>query len=336
MRVEGADCPECDGSGIIAWTPYDEQAKFANCPTCKGLGAARRKVSTMRTVSSSLSITKVCGENEMEADIGVFSGISNEAYHAGPGVSSSQLKAVGESMADYLWPRRKESTAMALGTAAHMAILEPDEFEARVIVSPQIDKRTKAGKAEYAEFIERYGAGIESGEIMELTPAIFAQALQIRDAVHGHPIAAKLFVDGESEVSAFWTDADTGILCKCRPDWLRHDGMEVSLKTARRADLSGFMKDAYAYGYHISTAFYRDGLDALDVAHQPTVHVVVETDDPRPERVAVYVMDDLFIEKGRDAYREALRKIATQAASPKDYWAGYPLEIQTLEAPRWA
>jgi hypothetical protein len=267
---------------------------------------------------------------------GLYHGISNDDYHGGPGVSSSQLKAVGESMADYLWPRRKESTAMALGTAAHMAILEPDEFEIRVIVSPKVDKRTKVGKAEYAEFIERYGPGIESGEIIELTPDVLSQALQIRDAVYGHPIAAQLFTDGQPEVSAYWEDEETGILCKCRPDWLRDDGMEVSLKTARRADRDGFMRDAHSYGYHTSTAFYRDGLDILGVDHQPTVHVVVETEDPRPERVAVYVMDDHFVDIGRDKYRSALRKIAARDSQPESFWAGFPLEIQTLEAPRWA
>ena len=266
---------------------------------------------------------------------GIYTDIDNDAYHGGPGVSSSQLKAVGESLADFLWPRRKESPAMALGTAAHLATLEPDLFESSVVVSPTVDKRTKAGKEEYAAFIERYGADIAAGKILELAPAIFSQALRIRDAVHGHPVAGRLLTEGKPEVSAFWIDDETGILCKCRPDWLRDDGMEVSLKTARRADYEGFMKDAYAYGYHLSTAFYRDGLDACGIANQPTVHVVVETDDPRPERVAVYVLDDDFYAIGHAAYRAALAKIHAKQMQPS-IWAGLPLEIQTLKAPAWA
>jgi len=37
--------------------------------------------------------------------------------------------------------------AQALGTAAHMAILEPDHYEAHAHVAPNVDRRTKAGKA---------------------------------------------------------------------------------------------------------------------------------------------------------------------------------------------
>lgn len=266
---------------------------------------------------------------------GIYTDITSTEYHAGPGVSSSQLKRVGDSMADFLWPKQRESSAMALGTAAHLAILEPDVFEHGVIVRPNVDRRTKAGKAEYAEFIERYGASIESGEIIELTEDVFAQTLRIRDAVLGHPIAAQLLSEGRPEVSAYWIDEETGILCKCRPDWLRFEGMEVSLKTSRSADEDRFQRDAYNFGYHLSTAYYRDGLDILGIDHHPTVHVVVETDDPRPERVACYVLDDYLVELGRAQYRAALDKIAAHNTD-KEGWAGYPLEIRTLNAPRWA
>jgi hypothetical protein len=267
--------------------------------------------------------------------IGVFEDIPSDDYHTGPGVSSSQLKAVGDSLADYLWPKRRETSAMALGTAAHLAILEPDLFEKSVVVRPKSDRRTKEGKAEYQAFLDQYGEGLETGALIELTQDVRDHALSLRDAVMGHPIAAQLFTDGRPEVSGYWVDEATGILCKCRPDWLRDDGMEVSLKTARDASDKGFQRDAHAYGYHLSTAFYRDGLDILGVPTQPTAFVIVETDDPRPERVRVMVMDDHFVELGRQKYRAALDRLAAHHAQP-DQWTGYPLEITTLEAPAWA
>lgn len=266
---------------------------------------------------------------------GLFEDISSEDYHAGDGVSSSQLKAVGDSLADYLWPKRRETSAMALGTAAHLAILEPDVFEKSVVVRPKSDRRTKEGKAEYQAFLDQHEKGLETGALIELTQDVRDHALSLRDAVMGHPIAAQLFTDGRPEVSGYWVDEATGILCKCRPDWLRDDGMEVSLKTARDASDKGFQRDAHAYGYHLSTAYYRDGLDILGVTTQPTAFVIVETDDPRPERVRVMIMDDHFVELGRQKYRAALDRLATHRAEPGQ-WAGYPLEITTLDAPKWA
>lgn len=48
-----------------------------------------------------------------------------------------------------------DSPAMSFGRAFHCAVLEPDEFENRYTFSPKINKRTKEGKIEYAEFEEK-------------------------------------------------------------------------------------------------------------------------------------------------------------------------------------
>jgi hypothetical protein len=266
---------------------------------------------------------------------GRISGLSSHDYHAGPGISSSQLKKAASEIVDYYFPKPYTSAAMDLGTAVHSAILEPDDFERRYIVRPKMDRRTKEGKAAYDDFLATYGARIDAGEIIEIADDVREQACRIRDAVLNHPTAANLFVDGVAEDSFFWNDPETGMLCKCRPDWLRNDGIEVSLKTARNASRREFNRDCVKYGYHLSTAFYRDGLDACGITTQPTVFVVVETDDPRPERVAVYTMCDYYIERGREMYRQGLDAIHRTNSEP-GAWKGYPVEIQTLECPTWA
>ena len=43
--------------------------------------------------------------------------------------------------------------AMKFGSAIHMNVLQPEEFNKHYVVSPKFDKRTKQGKADYAEFV---------------------------------------------------------------------------------------------------------------------------------------------------------------------------------------
>ena len=46
------------------------------------------------------------------------------------------------------------TSAMRLGSLAHLAILEPELMATNVAVMPQCDRRTKAGKEEYAKALE--------------------------------------------------------------------------------------------------------------------------------------------------------------------------------------
>lgn len=85
--------------------------------------------------------------------LGRVFGLSNEEYHAGPGVSKSQLDQIAESPATYIWAKnapldQEKLKAFDMGSAIHCLLLEPDEFESRFIIAPPFNRRTNAGKAE--------------------------------------------------------------------------------------------------------------------------------------------------------------------------------------------
>nr|WP_237029017.1 PD-(D/E)XK nuclease-like domain-containing protein [Phaeobacter porticola] len=83
----------------------------------------------------------------------------------------------------------------------------------------------------------------------------------MRDAVVAHPIAGKLFAPGSGvvELSCYWIDEETGLLCRCRPDWWRHDGKIVDLKSALDASEEGFSKSIAGWSYYKQDPFYLDG-----------------------------------------------------------------------------
>ncbi|EGU6901510.1 exonuclease VIII [Salmonella enterica] len=90
---------------------------------------------------------------------GIYYDIPNEAYHAGPGVSKSQLDDIVDTPAIYLWRKNapvdtEKTKSLDTGTAFHCRVLEPEEFSKRFIIAPEFNRRTSAGKEEEKTFLE--------------------------------------------------------------------------------------------------------------------------------------------------------------------------------------
>ncbi|ECW8584957.1 exonuclease VIII, partial [Salmonella enterica] len=90
---------------------------------------------------------------------GIYYDIPNEAYHAGPGVSKSQLDDIADTPAIYLWRKNapvdtEKTKSLDTGTAFHCRVLEPEEFSKRFIIAQEFNRRTSAGKEEEKTFLE--------------------------------------------------------------------------------------------------------------------------------------------------------------------------------------
>ncbi|EIB2615218.1 PD-(D/E)XK nuclease-like domain-containing protein, partial [Salmonella enterica] len=151
---------------------------------------------------------------------GIYYDIPNEAYHAGPGVSKSQLDDIADTPAIYLWRKNapvdtEKTKSLDTGTAFHCRVLEPEEFSKRFIIAPEFNRRTSAGKEEEKTFLEecaRTGITVltaEEGRKIEL----------MYQSVMALPLGQWLVESaGYAESSVYWEDPETGILCRCRPD----------------------------------------------------------------------------------------------------------------------
>ncbi|EKG6233621.1 PD-(D/E)XK nuclease-like domain-containing protein, partial [Salmonella enterica] len=151
---------------------------------------------------------------------GIYYDIPNEAYHAGPGVSKSQLDDIADTPAIYLWRKNapvdtEKTKSLDTGTAFHCRVLEPEEFSKRFIIAPEFNRRTSAGKEEEKTFLEecaRTGRTVltaEEGRKIEL----------MYQSVMALPLGQWLVESaGYAESSVYWEDPETGILCRCRPD----------------------------------------------------------------------------------------------------------------------
>jgi len=262
--------------------------------------------------------------------------MSNEDYHAADGISASGLKLIGRSplhyWAKYVDPNRvpdEPSAAFRLGTAIHCAVLEPERFSTEYAVAPKVDRRTKDGKATWEAFET---ACIAQG-LTVISKDDHDTCQAISERLSKHPAASVLFRTGVAESSLFWQDAETGVLCKCRPDWLIQGVAIVDVKSTPDASVTGFARSVANYEYHVQAAWYLDGVRACLGPTAASAFIFAAFEKDAPHAVAFYNADADMIELGRREYRRRLQIYA--ACKRSDVWPGYPPEIASLSLPAW-
>lgn len=265
---------------------------------------------------------------------GIFAGLSNAEYHSGAGISKSGLDLISRSplhyYAAYLDPNRtprEETPAMALGTAIHSAVLEPEKFAADYLLMPKLDRRTKDGKAAYEDFTAQ---AEENGQTL-ISPDDYRACTTIAAQLRQNPAAAVLFENGKAEQSAFWTDRETGVLCKARPDWLRH-GAVLDVKSTDDASPSGFQRSVLKWRYHVQAAWYLDGIHQA-TGVPPGAFIFCVFEKAPPYAAAFYYADNDMLELGRREYRRCLRLYADCLNSGN--WHGYAPQILPISLPVW-
>lgn len=222
---------------------------------------------------------------------------------------------------------RAPTPAQALGTLAHLLILEPDREASEVAVAPAVDGRTKAGKEAKEAFAR------ESEGKLIVTKDDMTKARAMRESVMAQPYARALLEDGQAESTLLWKDHETGLNCKARPDWLcGGHAVTVDLKTACDASPDGFAKASGQYTYHMQSGHYTDAAIACGLGERTFVFIVVETEPPYA--VGLYQLDAEAIFVGRQRIRRALETYARCRESGE--WPGYATEIKTLSLPKWA
>lgn len=257
-------------------------------------------------------------------------------YHASAALGHSSLLKLLRSPEHYQYYRNtphEPTSSMALGTAVHAAILEPEKFQQEFVVSPKFDRRTKEGKEKAAEFEE---SAIGKTLIDEST---FAIVQQMVSKVSQHSGASKRLARGAAELSGFWTCPETGVQCKFRPDWLvMNEFGEVEaildVKTTKDASIAGFSKSIANFNYDVQAAFYSDGLKQILGKEVPFLFLAVESD--APHSVAMYQADQQMLEIGRKKYRAGL--MLMNWCQENKQWPGYQTtdEVDVISLPVWS
>jgi len=259
---------------------------------------------------------------------GITVGLPFDRYLDLPGLSASALKKVMRSPLAYKWsldhPDHASTPAMALGTAAHTAILEPDRFKSEYVIWDG-DRRGKA----WTDFKEAQAAKTI------ITASEHADVVKMRDAMRGYEPAARYLETGTPEVTIQWNDPSTGRAFRGRIDWVTVINgrlVLVDLKTAKSTNPRKFGADAYKLGYHIQFALYVDGWYHL--TGDTPLFKVLAVESKAPYEPAVFDVTEDVLAQGHEEYMSLLAML--KECESTNTWPPALQEEQELTLPVWA
>jgi hypothetical protein len=210
-------------------------------------------------------------------------------------VTNSQLGLIKQDVRTYKMMRdhpelRKETLPMIFGRAYHVAMLEPNEFDNKVLVFNSATRTTKG----YKEFVLANPNAPtiilqkEYDKIMFMQDVLFSHS-EVRDLLQK---------EGEREIANAWKDEDTGVFCKGKADY-RNGKTLIDLKTTGDGSFYGFSNSCKKYGYDRQSAFYMDGFGCDEF-------VFITQEKERPYNVSIFYAGDEFIDRGRQEYKYLL------------------------------
>jgi len=274
--------------------------------------------------------------------------IPNETYHAfgSPGVSRSGLALVlqcpQEYEEKYLEPQEEKTEekrkALIIGSASHTIVLEPGRFHEQYlsdwnlmqqvveekpdVKSPRATKRFKELRAQAME--DRPGLTI-------LKHTDYNDVYRLRDIIERNALAKAMLTGGKAEHTLYWTDPETGMLCKDRIDLIRDDltrPKAVEFKTI--ANIHKFRAHIGEHHYDMQAVIHFEAINQVLGIQAPTVFVVRQ----KESRVIRFgQLSETFANIGYRKWRKALSRYAE--CMKTQTWPGFPQEVEDIDPETW-
>lgn len=282
------------------------------------------------TVPPDWMITEAC----------IIDGMPADRYHDDP-VPGGSLSSSGARRllppgcpARFRYGPEARTAAMETGTAAHTQVLGTGAAIVEVAGGANGAWSTNDAKAALA-------AAREAGQV-PVKPPEFRRIKEMAAALRDHPRARELFAPGSgvAEASIFWPDAETGVWCRARLDWLPHGAPGRPLiipdyKTCERADPRSVRLAVARYGYHMAAAWYREAVAQFRPGTEIRFALVFQEKDP-PYLVEVYEIHPGDLDEADYANAKARR--VYRDCKQAGVWPGYnpdPDPIPVVRVPRW-
>lgn len=261
--------------------------------------------------------------------------MSARAYREMLAISRSDLTHLLRSPSHY-WAKKVDPTriensvetpAMRLGTAVHMAALEPARFIESYAEGPMVSRATKVWKEAQA-----------ATKATLLPTDEFYLIRGIVKSLQNHDAAAKALFrgEGENEATFITKDVTSGLDIKCRADRVTNSGFVIDLKTTQDASARAFGKSVVNFNYHLQAAFYLRCIEqATGTVPKGFVFVAVEKEPPYA--CQVFLADEEMLNIGTKKVDNLLQQLSTLTEEfGTKPWPSYSQQVQPLALPEWA
>lgn len=214
----------------------------------------------------------------------------------------------GKEVEYYLKNPTEETEAMALGTAIHSMFLEPEDFAKTYVKAPSFadypDKKIIQTIDDLKPYLEMFGLK-KSGKKEDLLDSVrgyldpnevviwddikqnferevfisgqkilsdedFKTLSEMREALMQSENLRKTIENGRAEVVVIWKDRETGIMCKCRLDYVQPlactDVKSYSIKDFNTPLLDQLCKKTIFSFYNFQYAIYKEALETAITA----------------------------------------------------------------------
>lgn len=249
-------------------------------------------------------------------------------YFARKGINATAIVAGMKSMRNMHFILSRGSLPptdeMVQGTAAHTALLEPDQFLREYILW---EGGRRYGK-EWDAFCEDH-----KGKKI-LTTSQYDYACAIRDAVFSHQTATEYVRSATAmrEISVFW-QSPIHIDSKARFDLIDpKKNLIIDLKTCRSADAHEFGNSSARLAYHVRLAWYRRAGIAEQIIDKNVTVAMIAVEQAPPHECCIYTVPDDVLEEGDRRIDDVLRRYGQCVVD--NVWPGIP--DGELDFPGWA
>ena len=233
---------------------------------------------------------------------------------------------------------------MVFGSLFHMLVLEPERVDKEIATGPDCARRSAADKDKWADFWSstencirvdvngRILSKDKDGKIQADPNLNVETAMIMAEKLMEHPVAKLALKDGMREKSLYSMDEKTGILKRCRIDFIPTAGNAlIDIKSTGDASEKKFIKSIGNYNYHIQGAYYLDQANELGLERECFIFLAQEK--VAPYSVMAHQLDEDFLQIGRDTYRRNLDLLSE--CINKDEWPGYSTDINIIKPLPW-
>lgn len=289
---------------------------------------------------------------------GIYTDITIEAYHANEThLSSTQIKLAKRSLKQFEWYLqgkivKEDKPHFSFGNAFELALLNAVEFAEKVAIKPDeewcrevmnLDEGYSKPRATslYKTREREWSIGREGMyTIMDAGKESYETIKHMLDSCYADKIIQGLIRNTEYQLSLFWTDEETGLGLKTRPDICkRKKNVVVNVKTTEDGSPAAFSRELAKYDYPMQACIEITGCLRTGLMEQVDNYFWLVCEKTAPYNATIYEFSQQDIAASMDELRYHLNKIAK--ARKENLHPGYSdradntYGILTAEIPAW-